>query len=614
MNFSGSTDAQAYNIITFARNCATLQRPKLEPIAAAKPSLSLMKHYELQQGLCTNVRFDDRILTMLDYPAADAGAKAAVWVQLADLLAQSGDATDNDVKARAIARMEALRPDVPERRRLAFSVSVAGRDLPPELMQSLASDSPTIAAPILTRAQLTPDSWMRLIPSLPTPSRSLIRQRRDLDPAVQQALQAYGSSDFALTSAAVTSDAAASASILDDELLELTAAERAPQPGPTAIGDLVKRIEAYRTQGEGVRPTAKIDHRLFSFAFETDAAGSIVWVEGAPRGPLIGMSFAEMASPGGCGVDGQATGAFRKRAAIRDARLMVAGHGDASGEWMLTAQPFFDHGSGRFSGYRGIARRRSGLSKPTEPKPAEQGLLGLEPDSARQLVHELRTPLNAIRGFAEMVEGEFLGPVESPYRERAFAIMSDSNRLLRLFEDLDLSARMQGGQDEIPASGQADVKALLKDVLRHHVALITERQLRVQVIAPENIPMAAMDRATAARLLDRMLLCVLGLSDAGESLRIEIEPHAATLSFSITKPRATRHLAADRLLDAASDPLADPLANREPDVLPLGAPFLLRMIRQMAKRASGRFEINDKSFTLIMPAQADSTEQSIENV
>ncbi len=549
------------------------------------------------------MRFDDRILTMLDYPAADAGAKAAVWVQLADLLAQSGNDTDQDLKARAIARMEELRPDVPERRRLGFAVSVAGRPLPDELLRTLASDSPTIAVPILTRAQLTPDAWMRLIPQLPTASRSLIRQRRDLDPAVQQALGAYGSSDFALTSGRAAADE-------ESDLLDLTAADLAPQPGatqlgPTAIGDLVKRIEAYRAQGEGLRPSAKIEHRLFSFAFETDAAGLILWVEGAPRGPLIGISFAEMALPGGYGVDGQACGAFRKRAAIRDARLMVAGHGDASGEWMLTAQPFFDSSSGRFSGYRGIARRRSGLAKP-----AQEGLLGLQPDSARQLVHELRTPLNAIRGFAEMVEGEFLGPVEPPYRDRAFAIMSDSNRLLRLFEDLDLSARMQGGQDEIPSSGQSDVKALLKDVLRHHMALITERQLRVQVVAPEHVPIAAMDRATAARLIDRMVLCVLGLSDAGETVRIEIESLGAVLSFSIARPRATRQLTSDRMLDATSD--LSP--GRDDDILPLGAPFLLRMIRQMAKKASGRFEINDKSFTLNMPLEADSEGSSIESV
>ncbi len=533
------------------------------------------------------MRFDDRILTMLDYPVTDAGSKAAVWVQLADLLAQSGNQAEDDVRAMAIGRMAELRSFVSERRRLALSVSVAGRDLPEELTLALASDSPVIAAPILMRAQLTPENWIRLIPQLPTPSRSLIRQRRDLDPKVEKALAAYGASDFALPAA----------NEVVEDILHLTPAEIAPQPGPTAIGDLVRRIEAYRTQGEGKRPTAKVEHRLYSFAFETDAMGLIQWVEGAPRGPLIGISFAEMALPGGYGVDGQACGAFRKRAVIRDARLMVAGHSDASGEWIISAQPFFDHSSGRFSGYRGIARRKGAMAKARE-----EGLLGLQPDSARQLVHELRTPLNAIRGFAEMMEGEFLGPVEPSYRERAFAIVSDSNRLLRLFEDLDLSARMQGGQDEIPASGHADVKTLLKDVLRHHEALINERQLRVQVIASDDLPNVMMDRATVARLLDRIMLCAFGLSDAGETVRIEMEATISGLNFAVIKPRSTRPLAMERMLDVSSDSLTP----REDDVLPLGAPFLLRMIRQMAKRAGGRFEIDEKRFSLNMPAETDS--------
>jgi signal transduction histidine kinase len=53
---------------------------------------------------------------------------------------------------------------------------------------------------------------------------------------------------------------------------------------------------------------------------------------------------------------------------------------------------------------------------PNQPSAAAQGLFGsdLQADALRQLIHELRTPLNAIVGFAEMIDGQFLGPAGRP--------------------------------------------------------------------------------------------------------------------------------------------------------------------------------------------------------
>ena len=91
--------------------------------------------------------------------------------------------------------------------------------------------------------------------------------------------------------------------------------------------------------------------------------------------------------------------------------MTVAGEGPVAGEWKISGVPAFDPTDGRFAGYRGVALRE------TPPPPARSGSAAdmlADPDSLRELVHEIKTPLNAIIGFAEIIEGQYLGPGGPP--------------------------------------------------------------------------------------------------------------------------------------------------------------------------------------------------------
>jgi hypothetical protein len=548
------------------------------------------------------MHFDDRLATTLAYPALDDRARAAIWTQLVDLLAQDRGGRTDSLSQDAFVRLREWRHLLPERRRLASAVSIAGRPLSSALVLFFAEDVATVAAPVLVRASLSSDEWTSIIPTFSPTSRSLIRERRDLPGGALVALKAFGMSDFALPD-----DSAQDFSeLLLDVPVEGNAEPVIPESVP--IGELVRRIEAYRKRkpkhaGQAPRGPAQTDR----FAFETGADGHICWVEGVARGPLIGLLIAEPAHPNGPGVDGVAAGAFRKRAAFRDGNLHIAGSASLAGDWALSAQPFFEPQSGRFEGYRGLAKRKE-TRKPQNEASTNPFGSDMRPDSVRQLVHELRTPLNAVRGFAEMIEGEFLGPVAQSYRQRAQSIVSDSGSLLAVFEELDLAARIQR-EDDLPlASRNADLITVLRSSALFNDRFSGEHAAHLKIALPDEPVCVSLDEASSARMIDRLLACVLATARPAETIRVTLNSGSGLARMEIDRPAMLRSVPDSVLFDPGFEP--DDIANNE--LIPLGIAFVLRLVRQLAKRAHGHFDIDRERFVLILPLLSDRSGESLE--
>jgi signal transduction histidine kinase len=561
------------------------------------------------------MHFDDRLVTTLAHQALDDRARAAIWTQLVDLLAQDRGGRADSLTVDAFVRLRGWRHFVPERRRLASAVSIAGRPLSPALVGFFAEDAATIAAPVLVRASLSGDEWASIISAFPPASRSLIRERRDLPAAAQIALKTFGTSDFALPDDSEQADSPRQADVSGQDtselLLDMPVAEevsRQALPEAVPIGELVRRIEAYRKRSpRRATQTHTIPAQASRFAFETGADGDIHWVDGGARGPLIGLSIAEPAYPHGPGVDGVAAGAFRKRAAFRDANLSIAGNALLAGDWTLQAQPFFDLHSGRFEGYRGWAQRKESRKQEGDASTNPFGA-DMRPDSVRQLVHELRTPLNAVRGFAEMIEGEFLGPVAPPYRERAQSIVSDSGALLAVFEELDLAARTQREDDPIPASRNADLISVLRSSALFSDRFSAERAAHLKIALPDEPVCVGIDEASSARMVDRLLACVLATAQPGETIRVTLKSGTGLARMEVDRPAILRSVPDSVLFDPGFEP--NDVADNE--LIPLGIAFVLRLIRQLAKRAHGHFDVDAERFVLILPLLNDRSGESLE--
>ena len=540
------------------------------------------------------MRFDDTIATVLAQPADSPERWAAQWRQLVDLLAQRRAESDPIDVDRAFDFLRRHRAKVDPAARAAAARALAGLAVDPDLLVCFAEDSPAVAAPLIAGARLDTAGWLEVLPRLAPPARALLRHRTDLPAEVSQALGAFGAADLVLEGVPAAQGAAA-----------------APPPPPdrpeSQIRELVERIEAYRKQKEEHRHrTPLAAEPAEGFRWETGTDGLLHWVQGAPREALIGQTLAAIGGPDHYGVDGQAAGAFEKKAPFRDARFRVPGEGPVAGDWRISGVPFFDPARGGFLGYRGTARRPRLDEVARSGGDVVPGVFGthLPADSLRQLIHELRTPLNAILGFSELIEGQYMGPAAAAYRGRAAEIMDQSRRLLSAVDDLDTAARIETRRLDLQESA-VDAAALLGRLHESYVRVAAQRGARLTLTLAPGLPPAAVEPGAIERMFARLLAATIGLAGEDETLAAAMDAstrgNRPMLRLSVDRPQAIEGLDEAALLDPGYSPEGD-----WPGAPALGLGFALRLVRNLAEASGGALLIGEERIALWLPALAEA--------
>ena len=330
-------------------------------------------------------------------------------------------------------------------------------------------------------------------------------------------------------------------------------AATAPSPGPS-LSDVVARIERRRrgrlvSQAAREGTTGVPPGSPSLFRWECGPSGDIAWVEGAPRGPLIGRSIARV---NGDGVDRDVVRAFAMRAPFRDAAFMLGGEGLVSGEWRISGVPEFEPADGRFAGYRGVALRDA------PPAAEHEGLhsdLLADPDSLRELVHEIKTPLNAIIGFAEIIDGQYLGPADHRYRERAAEIVAQARLLLTAIDDLDFAAKVHSAD---PRDRQrVDVGELVARMASSLREVAEARKVIIDAPRTTRDCTAAIEPELADRLIFRTCGAMIERSVEGERLRLSVDRSGDVIRVSISRPKALKGLSDDELFGTVGGAIED---------------------------------------------------------
>jgi signal transduction histidine kinase len=324
------------------------------------------------------------------------------------------------------------------------------------------------------------------------------------------------------------------------------------------------------------------------FRWECDASGQIAWVDGVPRGALIGRSL-----PADEGADRKLVRAFSDRLPFDGAQLTLPAPA-LEGEWRLSGIPAFSPVDGRFLGYRGIARRGE-LEVEGEPDPVTKpAALASDAETLRETIHEIKTPLNAIIGFAEIIDGQYLGPAHRSYRHRAAEIVSQARILLAAIEDLDFAARVQTGStgpQEAANLGQI-LPSLIEELAS--AALAKGVKLRVMPLADQHP--CALDRELAEKLLRRFLGAVVEAAAADETIKVEVHEEKGRCLVSVTRPAATANVGERQMLDPSF------LASGEAEGSRLGLGFAMRLVRGLVRLTGGSLKFTADQIVLTIRA------------
>lgn len=526
------------------------------------------------------MRFDDRLLTVLNQPAGEDREIAVRWRQLVDLVARAGSSAGSPIVEQAVEAIQADAPSVDTDLRAAAARAVAALPLPLRLLEYFASEKPAVAAPVLAAATLEPVQWRTIMHSADADTRRFIE-------TLHPDLRGHEKGAIGLA------EEARGTRVDDPELIELTTtvppdeiahrpaaeADEIAAPAPS-LHDVVERIERRRLGRAVTRntnaPSVDDSSSVGLFRWECGPSGDISWMDGAPRGGVIGRSIARASD--GDRLDPEVVRAFAMRAPFRDATLSVAGDGAVSGEWKISGVPAFDPGDGRFLGYRGIALRER-----HEGVDADSALELLpDPDSLRELVHEIKTPLNAIIGFAEIIDGQYLGPADQQYREQAREIVRQARVLVTAIDDLDFAAKLHSS----PAGDRrVDLDQLVKRMVPTLKETALERAVDLDVAPMGAEAIAATEPELAERLIFRLCSTVIGRAEAGEQLRLAVTS-GERMRVCLTRPASLASLSEEDLLGSPAD---------------LDQGFPLRLVRGLARLAGAELTATEGSIGLLFP-------------
>ena len=546
------------------------------------------------------VRFDDRLMTVLSQPAADRLDIAVRWRQLVDLVARAGSNASSPNFDHAIETIGLDAANVDQRLRASAARAIAPFPLPLGLLKYFASDALDVSAPVLAAATLEPEEWREVLAGAGEETRRFVST---LHPEISSEAAVIPRDDHKLlsTPAALTEELIEAGEAIGqgDEAGDLTdeqverrielIAQMVERPGENAplapaapsLREVVERIERRRRNRSAMRgalaPMPQAPSSLFRW--ECGPGGEISWVDGAPRGALIGRSIARARNGEGDRVDREVVRAFTVRAPFRDGMLTVAGDGSVAGEWKISGVPAFDPADGRFRGYRGIALREQ------DAPAAEEAIEALaDPDSLRELVHEIKTPLNAIIGFAEIIEGQYLGTAERPYRDRAQEIVKQARLLLLAIDDLDFAAKIHSSAEA--DERRADINGLIERMLPVLRELGAGKNVEVEVSPLSRTVVVQTEPELADRLLFRMCSALVEQAGPEERLRLVVEPAGERWRVSMTRPARLVPLTEEQLLGGEGD-------SQEG--------FSLRLLRGLARIAGASVEAPQGRISLLFP-------------
>ena len=220
------------------------------------------------------------------------------------------------------------------------------------------------------------------------------------------------------------------------------------------------------------------------------------------------------------------------------------------------------------------------------------------------MVHELRSPLNAINGFAQLIDGQYFGPVAMRYRELAQLIMADASMLGLAFDDLDIAARLDMG-NFTPREGQCDFSETLRTAISTISAPTGPQPAAIEISGLDAWITTPIAQGDLKRILTRLLNALVQMVPPGEALSgsLTLTEHGDFGRLHLHRPTSLMGVEISSAFDEAYRPA---IAG---DTSIIGFGPTLDLIHQLATLHGGALIITDDQFILNFPALSNDSDR-----
>jgi signal transduction histidine kinase len=143
----------------------------------------------------------------------------------------------------------------------------------------------------------------------------------------------------------------------------------------------------------------------------------------------------------------------------------------------------------------------------------------MKSDFLATMSHELRTPLNGIIGFAELMHDGRVGPVSEQHREYLCDILSSSNHLRRLIDDvLDLSKIEAGKMDLRPE--EVELAGVVDEACDVMSSLAVRKRIRLEAHTDPGIGTVEVDPSKLRQVLFNYLSNAVKFTPEGGNVTV----------------------------------------------------------------------------------------------
>jgi two-component system OmpR family sensor kinase len=552
------------------------------------------------------MHFDDRLDTVLRQPVRGLEIARVQYVQLLDLLGKTSAHTASARLDPAYHRLSALGGELPasERARLLRESGLRLRS--PALVAFLAEDEAGLARAAVDAADLEEQQWLDLVPALPVRSRGVLRHRRDLGPLVEARLDQLGVSDRGLPPAQVL-ELDIDAEFESGDVAVFAAPQQTQPPRESPIGELVRKIERYRSQRPAPPAEPASDaprlplgdhdlapaHFIERFDFLTDASGRIARADSDAAPMLVGMLLSSLPFRRMSGAAPNPSDALRLRQPIEAQVVTLEGAAAIRGDWRIDAAPLFDAATGRYTGHAGRARRLPD----TAAIPSRASEMA---DRMRQVLHELRNPAGAIQMGSEFIQQQIGGPVPHEYRALAASIASDTASVLGGLDELDRLVKFDTGAAAVEP-GEADLAAVIVATAALLDPPMAQRESGFVLDFSVGELAVAISARDLERLAWRLLAALSGATGLAEKLAVNLSAQGSTARVELALPASLRNLADEELFAAQAKERGPALSAGM-----FGLGFTLRLAAAEARSAGGSLRRQDDRLVLELPLAQDA--------